>query len=616
MRLDYARWLFVSLLWLSLAGIAWAQPTVQVDSATHSLNLGPLAGVVLDPEGRLTSGELRPENFVDPPLGAGETVNLGYRAGAAWLRVVLNAAPDAPDEWFLEIGYPSLDRVDLYLPGPAGLVAQHAGDRNPLGAMTYPHHNFVFPIRLTPGAPLELLLRVQSEGNLTVPMTLWQPDALARMDRREYARHALYFGALLALLLYNLLLFLSVRDPLYLLYVGMVAGMGIGQVSLNGYGNLWLWPESGAWGHWALPWGFALCGLTGAIYTRRFLETPRYTPGMDRWIGVFIILFGLLTFLGPPLMPYTWVAIGVSLTGLGFALLAVAVGVKTYLAGSPGARYFLIAWTLLLAGVAVMAARNLGWLPTNWWTLNLMQIGSALEMLLLSLALAERINILQRDKTSAQAEAMRAKEELVATLRRSEAEMNERVRVSTAELRDANERLRANEEHMRQLALHDPLTGLANRKLFEEEMTHALARARRAGAGLGVAFVDLDGFKGINDRHGHDIGDAVLRAVANRLHEQVRAGDVVARLGGDEFVLILENSGTRADIGRRVDDLSAALHFELPIPDGTVKVAASLGIALFPEDGDDAPNLLRLADAAMYRAKHGGAQEAASGHAD
>jgi diguanylate cyclase (GGDEF)-like protein len=605
MRHAYARLLFACALCLGLAAFARATPPVDVQAGTRSLNLAPAAGVVVDPAGALTPAEARARAFADPPLGVGEAVNLGYGVGTAWLRVVLNVAPNAPEAWFLEIGYPSLDHVDLYQHGPAGMTAQHAGDRNPGGAMPYPHHNLVFPLRLTPGTNQELLLRVRSEGNLTVPITLWQPDALARADRREYSRHALYYGALLALLLYNLLLYLSVRDPLYLLYCGMVAGMGIGQVSLNGYGNLWLWPGSGAWGHWALPWGFALCGLAGALFTRRFLDTPRYAPGMDRWVGLFMALFALLTVLGPPVMPYAWVAIGVSLAGLGFSFLAVAVGIKTYLAGSPGARYFLLAWTLLLTGVAVMAARNLGWLPTNWWTLNLMQIGSALEMLLLSLALADRINILARDKASAQAEAMRAKEDLLVALRGSEARMNQRVLESTAELRAANEKLRANEEHMRQLALHDPLTGLANRKLLDEEMAHALARARRAGAALGIAFVDLDGFKAINDRHGHDVGDEVLRAVARLLLEQVRAGDVVARLGGDEFVLVLEHAGTRADLRRRIDYLTAALRFDLPLPGSeAAHVAASVGLALFPEDGEDAARLLRVADEAMYRVKH------------
>ncbi|MBK6744123.1 MAG: diguanylate cyclase [Hydrogenophilales bacterium] len=531
-----ARLLVTLAIGLTLAAAAWgATGRISTLSATtQTLNLRHVVDILDDPSGTLDIAAVRDRAFAMVPAGQGEAINLGYRKGALWLRFALAPERAAPADWLLEVAYPSLDRVDLYLPGPGGMQVLGAGDLQPR-VRSYPHHHLVFPVRLTPGTEQVVYLRVETTGNMTVPLTLWQVDALAREDRRVYVRHALYFGALLALLLYNLLLYLSVRDPLYLLYVGMVAGMGIGQLSLNGFGNLWLWPDSAPWGHWALPWGFAFCGLAGAMFTRRFLDTAHYAPRLDRAILATLASFALLASAGP-LLPYTWFAIGVSLTGLIFSILAVIVGVKTFLAGSPGARYFLLAWTILLVGVGSMAARNLGWLPSNWLTLNLMQIGSALEMLLLSFALADRINILQRDKTLAQSDAMQAKEQLVATLRRSETELEDRVRQRTEALTQACEKLRESEERMRTLATHDPLTGLANRQLLDEEMDHALARAQRAGTRLGVAFIDLDGFKAVNDRHGHEVGDQVLISVAERLCCQVRAGDIVARLGGDEFV--------------------------------------------------------------------------------
>jgi diguanylate cyclase (GGDEF)-like protein len=589
---------------LLLAGPTLAASTIPLSAATRQLNLRAQTSVLEDPGGRLDLASARERTFAAVPAGKGDAINLGYRQGAIWLRFTLVPEPDAAADWLLEIAYPSLDRVDMYLPRGNDTLHYAAGDLQPPGTSPYPHHNLVFPLNLRAGLAQEVLLRVESSGNLTVPLTLWQADALAREDRRVYARHALYFGALLALMLYNLLLFLSVRDRLYLLYVGMVAGMGIGQLSLNGFGNLWLWSGGGVWGHWALPWGFAFSGLAGAMFTRRFLDTPRYAPTLDSPIRITLALFAVLTLAGPMLMPYTWYAIGVSLTGLVFSILAVAVGIKTFLAGSPGARYFLLAWTILLSGVAIMALRNLGWLPTNWLTLNLMQIGSALEMLLLSFALADRINTLQRDKTTAQAEAMRANEALVVALRQTESVLEERVKERTAALSEANEKLRASEELMRQLASHDPLTGLANRKLLEEEMQHTLARARRSEGKVGIAFVDLDDFKSVNDRHGHDVGDRVLLAVAERLCCQVRAGDIVARLGGDEFVLVLEHIGSREDLQRRAQAIHDALAFPLPLAEGQLDIRGSIGISLFPDDGDSGAELLRHADQAMYQAKN------------
>lgn len=582
--------------------LAWAGSPVTLTANSGEVNLQSAVDYLDDPSGQLDFTALRDRQFQPLPAGRGDSINLGYRQGAAWLRLIVAPTADAPADWFMVVGYPSLDRVDVYLPQAAGLVTAHAGDRNPHGRNAYPHHLLTFPLKLSPGVEQVIYLRVQSSGNLTIPLSLWQPDALARADRYEYARHAAYFGALLALLLYNLLLFLSVRDPLYLLYVGMVAGMGVGQLSLNGFGNLWLWPDAGAWGHWALPLGFAICGLAGAMFTRRFLDTPRYAPRLDRVIVLAQGVFAVLTLAGA-LLPYSWCAIGVSMAGLGFSILAVGVGIKTWLAGSPGARYFLLAWTLLLTGVAAMAARNMGWLPTNWWTLNLMQIGSALEMLLLSFALADRINILQRDKSAAQAEAMHAKEAVLDSLRHNEVELEARVLERTEALSQANHRLRASEEKMRQLATHDALTGLANRQLLDDVLEHALARARRSQAKLGVAFVDLNGFKAINDRYGHDVGDQVLLAVASRLIGQVRAGDLVARLGGDEFVLVLEQVGAREDLARRARDIHASLALPLPLADHALTVTGSIGTSLFPDDGETGAELLRRADEAMYRQK-------------
>jgi diguanylate cyclase (GGDEF)-like protein len=586
---------------------ASANPTLDLRAVDQRVNARLATRLLLDPDGNFDFSRARARTFDPGPTSAGEAINLGYRRGAVWLRLVPRLDADAPKDWLLELAYPSLDRVDLYL-YQAGAVTHMAAGDLVLGDPPYPHRNLVFPLRLSAESPQEIYLRVETSGNYTLPITFWQPEALARADRVVYPQHAAYFGALLALLLYNLLLYLSVRDPLYLLYVGMVAGMGIGQLSLNGFGNLWLWPDARVWGNIAFPWGFAFCGLAGAMFTRRFLGTERYVPRLDRAILVTMVLFAIFTVVGPWL-PYTWLAIGVSLTGLAFSILAVTVGISTYIAGSPGARFFLGAWTILLVGVGSMAARNLGWLPTNWWSLNLMQIGSALEMLLLSFALADRINILQAERNQAQAEAIGAKEVVVSTLRRSEADLEARVRERTEALTQANERLRASEERMRLIATHDPLTGLANRKLLDEELEHALARARRSGANVGVAFIDLNGFKAVNDQHGHDVGDQVLIAVAERLCCQVRAGDIVARLGGDEFVVVLESIGSGADLERRALAIDQALHFPLPTEAGVLDVAGSVGTGLFPDQASTAADLLRIADEAMYRKKKGAATE-------
>jgi diguanylate cyclase (GGDEF)-like protein len=162
------------------------------------------------------------------------------------------------------------------------------------------------------------------------------------------------------------------------------------------------------------------------------------------------------------------------------------------------------------------------------------------------------------------------------------------------------------EDQLRHQALHDPLTGLPNRVLLHDRIEIALARARRDRSRLAVLYIDVDGFKEVNDRYGHAVGDGILPEIGARLVGCVRAGDTVARLGGDEFVILLsqialpKNAATVAEKVRRTL-VEPFEHGELRL-----KLSASIGVAVFPEHGDALHPLLQRADEAMYRAKRGG----------
>jgi diguanylate cyclase (GGDEF)-like protein len=158
---------------------------------------------------------------------------------------------------------------------------------------------------------------------------------------------------------------------------------------------------------------------------------------------------------------------------------------------------------------------------------------------------------------------------------------------------------------LKQEASHDSLTGLANRRLFYDRLQQAIRHARRYNGKVGVLFLDLNHFKEINDTHGHHVGDAVLTEVARRLSRSVRESDSIARLGGDEFVVLLDN------VGGREDCLAAAINIERTLAEDSsfygmaVEITASIGQALFPDDGENEDALIRAADAAMYRIKTG-----------
>jgi diguanylate cyclase (GGDEF)-like protein/PAS domain S-box-containing protein len=167
---------------------------------------------------------------------------------------------------------------------------------------------------------------------------------------------------------------------------------------------------------------------------------------------------------------------------------------------------------------------------------------------------------------------------------------------------DISERKR-NEERLQYLATHDSLTGLPNRSLFQDRLQNALERAQRNHKSLGILFMDLDGFKQVNDAYGHEIGDMVLRIVSQRLSSLLRASDTVARLGGDEFAFILDHTMKRSDALMIAERILEVLKAPIRVKDQNVSISASIGISLCPQDGANADDLMRNADHAMYAAK-------------
>jgi len=596
---------FLLLLLLLLAAPVQAAGGVLVlDGAFRSRDLTPHLEYLEDAGGDLTLADLAVPAIAGrfKPSAMHGRINFGYTSSVYWLRLRLDNRLARP--WLLEVSYPPLDRIDVYSRDAAGAgLHQRSGDLLAFSERPYPDRNLVFPLHPPAGAS-ELYLRVESAGSMTVPATLWQPEAFARAAPGVYAMLALYFGSLVALGLYNLLLFFSIRDRAYLEYVLFALGMAIGLGSVNGFAQEFIWPAWPAWGNVAYPFGFAIAGLFGAMFTRTFLTTRTTAPTLHKVLAALMALF--VAAMAAHLVSYRAAAMLVSLGGLLVSVASLSAGVVAWRRGHPGARYFLLAWTVLLVGVGVMGMRNFGWLPTNYFTVYAMQVGSTLDLLLLSFALADRINAMRSEKEAAQAESLAAKQRMLDALQRTEEELEARVDARTRELEAANAHLKDNERILSQLARQDALTGLGNRIALEEEMQKAIARSGRLGTGVAVMLIDLDRFKPINDEHGHGVGDEVLRLVAQRLRDSTRKNDTVARLGGDEFVVVVEGRNVVTDAHGVAEKLIARMDQDIDLRGLPLRVGASIGVALLAGGQDSPDDLLRRADQAMYRAKREG----------
>ncbi|MBT3065660.1 GGDEF domain-containing protein [Rhodoferax sp. U11-2br] len=184
--------------------------------------------------------------------------------------------------------------------------------------------------------------------------------------------------------------------------------------------------------------------------------------------------------------------------------------------------------------------------------------------------------------------------------------MNEALETEWQSRYDLEEQLAAvilDEAAARHASLHDPLTGLPNRSLFENRLTLGLAQAKRYDRALAVMFLDLNEFKQINDVYGHDVGDVVLQTIADRLKETTRQADTVSRLGGDEFVYLLAEFADLRDVLRVAQKIIQAIQIPCQLAQGVLVVQASIGIAIYPKHGESAQALLKSADHAMFKAK-------------
>lgn len=167
--------------------------------------------------------------------------------------------------------------------------------------------------------------------------------------------------------------------------------------------------------------------------------------------------------------------------------------------------------------------------------------------------------------------------------------------------------IKASEAEAQYRAGHDLLTGLPNRAVFQATLNRACRQPHKGQRKFAVAFIDLDGFKAVNDNHGHDAGDVLLREVAHRISDGIRTADMAARLGGDEFVLLLNDLARVEDAMPVLERLLQALRRAVSLPNGAnAHVSASIGVAAFPDHAQEADELMRLADQAMYIAKHAG----------
>ena len=579
-----------------LASVPARAGTIELTPATSEFALSPHVGYLHDTTAADTFDDAwrRLEAGAFQPLPGGNPA-FGFQDGAIWVHArVVNHHPEER-RWLLVQTYPLSDHLDLYVRHPDGRVEHQAGgDALPFAAraIRYRHPNFL--LDLPQGEPVDILFRVQSQSSMQVPLVLYTPAAFTELSRDAQLAIGLYYGILLALFFYNLVLWLVLRDASYFWYLFHISAFGLVLFCLNGLGFEYLWPRNTWLADKSVPLSISLALIGMHQFARVFLGLGERWPAGNRVSMVAIaafVGFGIAAVF----VPYRVITPAVSLAVLASIVWITVVGIAAVRKQYAPAKLFLLSWAMFLAGTAIYTLVAFGVIPKTFYTEYGVQMGSALEMLFLSVALSYRYASLRHENERIVSEA--------------NVQLERKVAQRTRELRNTLDQLEEAHSRLRESSRRDGLTGLFNRSHFHDAFERLLLACNEERRPLSLLMVDLDFFKSINDEHGHLVGDDVLRAAAQRIGDALKPHDALfARFGGEEFVIVLPRTDLRAAVAV-AEDVRRAISSRPCVsqhgPD--VVVSASVGVhTVVPGTMDDMEDALQVADQALYAAKANG----------
>ncbi|MFC4257756.1 diguanylate cyclase [Marinobacter lacisalsi] len=547
-----------------------------------------------DSDNTYTAAQVRASKSLDWQTAGTEAFNQGVSDSTWWLRLQLVNTSDQAHERLLEIGYPLLDHVNVYVyDGIQQRASYQLGDKQPYLQRPLEHHHYLVPLTWQPEQTLTILVRVESSGAVWAPLTLWTHEAFVGQDGIRAIARGLFYGALAIFVVYNLMLFLSVRERSYLYYVCSYTCLLLFSATFTGLSFRYIWSTATTWNELAVPVFLAGISTFGNLLACELLRLRQEHSPLARIFQIGAIA-GALIILAAFVVPYQWALTLSMVFGIASFAIAFIIGLHRLPRGGITERLFTVAlaFAFISSLPNTLAAADL--MSLNAISKQSMYHGTIIAALLLSFALASRITDDRRLRHLAHQEAM-------LTTQRAKAELEERVLERTRE----QQRL---SEHLQELSITDAMTGASNRRYFEQRLAEEWKRCGESERSLAVILMDADHFKRINDTYGHAAGDACLIDIIQRSRRCLRRpADVFARFGGEEFCVLLPETDQNGA-------LTIAERIRLAIAESPVKydgelipVTVSAGVAsTVPSPGTRPDRLLNLADKALYDAKETG----------
>lgn len=504
----------------------------------------------------------------DIKQGSSGSVTLGLGVEPAWLRVLVDNERSSDRQYRLSIETPWLDYIDAYMVHDGEVIRNvRGGDGLAFDQRPMQIRHFAFET-VFPSGTTELIFRVQTEGPMAIPIRLATVEQASRRDITQAYQYGALYGIMLALGIYNLILFFMIRKPEFGLYSAYLFGFVANSLSYTGQIHTVITPDFGPlfqdWVDISLMITYSVLGLH---FARHVLRTWDYAPRLDRftyWVANGIPVGMLLGALMGSLQISMLLAF---LLNTGFVVLFVVLGYRALQAKVEMAWFFFVSSVTAATCIGISTGAVAGLLPYNDVTFKLIEAGMAFEAVMLAVLLAHHFKAEQRS--------------------RAEAEF---------------------------FARTDDLTGINNRRGFREQANVLWENAIRYNNDLSIVLCDIDKFKRINDHYGHDAGDAVIQEMARRLAATARGADVYARWGGEEFILLLPNTDheqARFQAERMRRNVEAD---PVQIDYFTIPVTISLGVAGSSNGriGEQTlaesklEKLIGKSDEALYKAKQSG----------
>ena len=389
---------------LALFGTALAQsddpsesdPFVLTDEQDRFL-LGRHLEILEDPGGELTIDDVTSPEFetrfvpsqVDVPI-------FGFTESAYWVRLPLRNESRLTDRWLLELGFANMQYVDLYTPrsGGNGFDVKQTGTLRPPASRDLREPRIVFDLMVPADDELTYYLRLKSGASMTFPLTAWMPDAFFTQSKVEHALAGIYFGALFVLLAYNLFLLVSLREKSYLYLLMLLASMIIFEATYTGYTDTYVFPALYFLNSYTLKTSFALLFVSMLLFADTFLELKTHLPKLH-WLSIILVaVWGVLLLLAPVTTYHDNVMLVVPLALASMATVLI-VGTVAGRQGIPSSRFFMIAWSGLVLGLVIVVLVRVGIMPSNLFSEKAYRLGLLWLGICWSLALADRVNMLQ-----------------------------------------------------------------------------------------------------------------------------------------------------------------------------------------------------------------------------